>query len=173
MMRKRPAFSLLTKKHMTQKPILDVCCGARMFYFDKENPDVLFCDNREVERRLIDGRTFEVRPDVMADFRQLPFADGSFSMVIFDPPHLRQAGEGSWLAQKYGTLPKDGWRKYLGHGFRECWRVLKPGGVLVFKWNEHQIKISRLKNVFPAEPVFGTRTRFETMFLVFYKPVDL
>lgn len=31
------------------KPILDACCGGRMFYFDKNNPNVLFtdiwCDN--------------------------------------------------------------------------------------------------------------------------------
>lgn len=124
-----------------------------MFYFDKENPDVLFCDNREIERRLIDGRTFEVRPDVVADFRQLPFADGSFNVVIFDPPHLRQAGAGSWLAQKYGTLPKDGWRKYLGQGFRECWRVLKPGGGTC-------IQVERASNQdFPSEKRLPGRAR--------------
>lgn len=128
----------------TDKPILDVCCGARMFYFDKQNQDVVFCDNREVERTLIDGRVLEVRPDVVADFRHLPFEDNAFRMVIFDPPHLRKAGARSWLALKYGTLPAEGWKEYLGQGFRECWRVLRPGGALIFKWNEHQIKISRL-----------------------------
>lgn len=39
----------------TEKPILDPCCGGRMFYFDKQNPHVLFCDNREFEGAL--GRT--------------------------------------------------------------------------------------------------------------------
>lgn len=28
------------------KPILDACCGGRMFYFDKNNPNVLFADIR-------------------------------------------------------------------------------------------------------------------------------
>lgn len=28
-----------------QKPILDVCCGSRMFYFDKNNPNVCFMLN--------------------------------------------------------------------------------------------------------------------------------
>ena len=27
--------------------ILDACCGSRMFWFDKQNPDVVFADNRE------------------------------------------------------------------------------------------------------------------------------
>ncbi len=30
------------------KPILDACCGSRMFWFDKNNPNVEFCDNRIV-----------------------------------------------------------------------------------------------------------------------------
>ncbi|KGN01183.1 methyltransferase, partial [Clostridium haemolyticum NCTC 8350] len=31
-----------------EKPILDVCCGSRMFWFDKENKDAIFMDNREL-----------------------------------------------------------------------------------------------------------------------------
>ena len=30
-----------------QKPILDVCCGSRMFYFDKNNPNVCFMDSEK------------------------------------------------------------------------------------------------------------------------------
>jgi hypothetical protein len=30
------------------KPILDACCGSKMFWFDKQNPNVEFCDIREV-----------------------------------------------------------------------------------------------------------------------------
>lgn len=36
-----------------QKRILDVCCGGRMFWFDKNNPDVLFVDNREMVEEII------------------------------------------------------------------------------------------------------------------------
>lgn len=32
------------------KPILDACCGSKMFWFDKQNPHVEFCDIREVPR---------------------------------------------------------------------------------------------------------------------------
>ena len=39
------------------KRVLDACCGSRMFYFDKADPEVLFADNRELETTLCDGRT--------------------------------------------------------------------------------------------------------------------
>lgn len=32
-----------------RKPILDACCGGKMFYFDKNDPRVLFQDIREVK----------------------------------------------------------------------------------------------------------------------------
>ncbi len=31
------------------KRILDPCCGGRMFYFDKTDERVLFCDKRQTE----------------------------------------------------------------------------------------------------------------------------
>ena len=106
------------------KRVLDVTCGSRMFYFDKQNQDVLFCDHREFQDELSDGRQLIVSPDVVADFRDIPFDDESFYMVIFDPPHLEQAGQNSWLAKKYGVLNKE-WRKDIKKGFEECYRVLK------------------------------------------------
>lgn len=44
-----------------RKPILDACCGGKMFYFDKNDPRVLFQDIREVKTTLCDGRKFEVK----------------------------------------------------------------------------------------------------------------
>ena len=38
------------------KLILDCTCGSRMFWFDKQNPLVLFTDNRELNDTLCDGR---------------------------------------------------------------------------------------------------------------------
>ena len=37
------------------KPILDVACGGKMFYFDKHDPRVLFADIRSLETTLCDG----------------------------------------------------------------------------------------------------------------------
>ena len=33
----------------SHKRIIDVACGSKMFWFDKHNPDVEFCDKRTVE----------------------------------------------------------------------------------------------------------------------------
>jgi len=37
----------------TDKPILDACCGSRMFWFNQKDPRVLFVDNRRLERQAI------------------------------------------------------------------------------------------------------------------------
>ena len=84
--------------------ILDACCGSRMFWFDKENPDVTFMDCRQYYEELPTGHVINVNPDVVADFRDMPFEDNEFDLVVFDPPHLIHAGENSWLAKKYGKL---------------------------------------------------------------------
>lgn len=69
------------------KKILDACCGSRMFWFDRQNPDVIFADNREVETTLCDGRSLLVKPDVHMDFRNMPYPDNNFKIVVFDPPY--------------------------------------------------------------------------------------
>lgn len=81
------------------KKILDACCGSRMCWFDKDNPDTVFMDCRSEEHTLCDGRRLEIRPDVVGDFRKMPFPDNSFYLVLFDPPHLNNLGESSWLAK--------------------------------------------------------------------------
>ena len=106
------------------KKILDACCGSKMFWFDKENENTVFMDNRHFEDTLCDGRTLEINPDVIADFRHMPFQDESFYLVVFDPPHLLKAGENSWLAKKYGKLKSDTWKEDIRQGFNECMRVL-------------------------------------------------
>lgn len=68
------------------KPILDACCGGKMFWFDKRNPNVEFCDIRNMETTLCDGRNFEVKPDTVCDFTNMPFADNTYRLVVFDPP---------------------------------------------------------------------------------------
>ena len=152
------------------KVILDACCGSRMCWYDPENPAAVFMDNRELEALLCDGRLLCVRPDIVGDFRNMPFPCCSFRLVVFDPPHLLRAGENSWLAKKYGRLDKLTWRDDLRQGFRECFRVLKPYGVLVFKWNEQQVKLNEVVKLAPMPPLFGQRAG-KTHWLVFMKPM--
>lgn len=139
----------------TNKRILDACCGSRMFWFDKNNPDVDFCDIRQQKDTLCDGRTLEINPDIISDFTNMPFEDNSYYLVVFDTPHLINVGEFSWLAKKYGKLEKSKWEQIIKDGFDECMRVLRPNGVLVFKWNETDIPVSKIIKVIKREPLFG------------------
>jgi hypothetical protein len=141
----------------TNKKILDVCCGSRMFYFDKENPNVIFGDNRELKDALCDGRTLEIKPDLNMDFRNIPFPDNSFKLVVFDPPHLKQLGKNSWMAKKYGVL-SDTWQEDIKKGFSECFRVLEDYGILIFKWNEQQIKVSEILKLTEQKPLLGHKS---------------
>lgn len=153
------------------KAILDACCGSRMFWFDKKNPNVDFCDIRTLDTTLCDGRKLEINPDIVADFTQLPFKDNTYNLVVFDPPHLIRVGDNSWLAKKYGKLPKDNWEWILSQGFSECMRVLKPNGVLIFKWNETDIAVSKIIDVVGQMPLFGHKSgkREKTHWLCFMK----
>lgn len=139
------------------KKIIDVCCGSKMFWFDKNNPDVLFCDKRRLRTTLSDGRELTIEPDIRCDFKDLPFKDNKFYLAVFDPPHLINVGSKSWLAKKYGKLNKDTWKEDIKQGFDECMRVLKPNGILIFKWNETDIPVSKIISVVNCQPLFGHR----------------
>lgn len=137
-----------------QETILDACCGSKMMWFDKNNPNVLYADQRTEKHILCDGRTLNISPDIEMDFTAMPFEDNSFHLVVFDPPHLKQLGKNSWMAKKYGVLLPS-WETDIKAGFDECMRVLKPNGTLIFKWNENQIKINRIIELIGITPLFG------------------
>ena len=153
------------------KLILDACCGSRMFWFDRKNPNVLFQDVRDKEYTLCDGRKLEVHPDVIGDFTKMEYPDNTFQMVVFDPPHLDNANETSYMAQKYGTLRRVIWKDDIKKGFDECMRVLKDKGTLIFKWNETRIPVKRIIEVIGKEPLFGHRTAHKTIWLCFMKGI--
>ena len=149
--------------------ILDPTCGSKMFWFDKDNPDVIFGDIRREEHVLSDGRKLVIRPDVQMDFTALPFVDRVFQMVVFDPPHLINGGDNSWMVKKYGRLPKD-WKMNVWMGFFECWRVLRKNGTLIFKWNETQLPVSDIIKM-TGPPLFGHKSgkNSKTHWLCFIK----
>lgn len=144
------------------KHVLDACCGSRMFWFDRSDDRAVFGDIRRETHTLPDvsssggSRELIISPDVEMDFRAMPFRDGTFHLVVFDPPHLINNGKNGWLAKKYGKLGGD-WRDDIRRGFSECFRVLKPHGTLIFKWNEHEVKVSEILALTDEKPLFGNR----------------
>lgn len=125
-----------------------------MFWFDRTNPDVSFGDIRDENHVLCDGRELHINPDIEMDFRDMPFEDASFKLVVFDPPHLKNLGTKSWMCKKYGKLTET-WQEDIAAGFSECFRVLQTDGVLIFKWNEDQIKTSEILKLTDQKPLFG------------------
>ena len=147
-----------------------------MFYYDKNDPRVLFQDIRVVEdTTLCDGRHFSVKPDVIADFTSMPYDNGTFNMVVFDPPHLKYTGSKkvakNWQMVKYGYLPAHDWKNIIRKGFSECFRVLRPNGFLIFKWNETDIKVSEILALTEQKPIFGhiSGKRSNTHWICFMK----
>ena len=71
---------------------------------------------------------------------------------------------------KYGVLRAD-WRDTLAKGFAECFRVLRPGGFLIFKWCEHDIKVSTILKLTDQKPIFGHKSgkRANTHWICFMK----
>lgn len=99
----------------------------------------------------LDLSTFR-KVTVRGDFTNLPFKDEAFQMVLFDPPHTidsrntllgtfpeYQGGDPHLATFKYGCYRTiDQLRKAVYQGAREAARVLKPDGVLVFKWSDSE-----------------------------------
>ena len=153
------------------KEVLDPCCGSKMFWFDKNHDMVKFCDIRKEKHILCDGRKLNICPDEIQDFKNLPYKNESFNLIVFDPPHMKTLGKSSWVAKKYGVLDKTNWKAELSQGFDECWRVLSKGGTLIFKWNVSDIKLKEVLNCFPQKPLFGQTTtiNLKTDWMIFYK----
>ena len=150
---------------------------AKVAFGDTSNPPfVLYGDIRDESYVQCDGRILEVHPEQKMDVTQLPFPDDSFALVVFDPPHLKYAGERSYMRQSYGVLPEGDPLAFLQRSFRECWRVLRHEGTLIFKWNDNQVPLHVVLSVFGQRPLFGNRKpggkKGETFWMVFFKQKD-
>jgi len=141
---------------MSNKFILDACCGPRLMWFNKHHPNALYIDVREEEKGFIDNRpNREIKPDMKADFRDLPFCDNSFKLIVWDPPHLLGKNYKSRITRTYGILLADSFNFDFKKGFKELWRVLEDYGVLIFKFNDYHIPFKKVLSLFPVKPLFG------------------
>ena len=149
-----------------------------MFWFDPSDDRTLYIDRR-METHDCDKRPgrkpLVVDPDQVADFTDMPFPDNTFDHVVFDPPHrttLTSESDGkTWLARKYGRLLGN-WQDMLRQGFAECFRVLRPGGTLIFKWCEYDVPVSHVLALTQEKPLYGHRSgkQSRTHWIAFLKP---
>jgi len=136
---------------LANKIILDATAGNRMMWFNKNHPNALYVDEKK-----------ECNPDICCTWKDLSqFPDESFTLEVFDPPHY----VGGWhnpdikLNQDYGLLKPETWASDITIAFRELWRILKPEGVLLFKWNGHDINFTQVLKLFPVQPLFGQQVK--------------
>jgi len=141
---------------MQEKLVLDICCGLRAMWFNKNHPNVVYNDHRIREKGFDDFRpNFQIKGDIQFDWGNLPYDDETFKMVVFDPPHILTHEDSHRMVKYYGHLDKETWREDLKRGFDEAWRVLQTHGVLIFKWSEASIKKKEVLDLFERKPLFG------------------
>ena len=140
------------------KVIADVCCGARSIWWDKEHPACIYMDIREEEPGAIELQpNWAVKPDVIGDYRDMFYPDKTFHLIAWDPPHIEEA-KGGIMLKKYGKLGSK-WKEDMAVAFEEIFRVLKDYGVLLFKYNDLSIPVTKMLDCFAELPLVGTRTK--------------
>ena len=158
------------------KKVLDVCCGSRGMWFDKQDVRALYIDKRckdynlKLNAAYPNGGIIKIEPDIIGDFTNIKQPNNSFFHVVFDPPHITRKAIESDLTKRYGVL-QDGWQDMIRKGFEECFRVLKPNGILIFKWSEVQIPIRDVLKLTKQKPLYGHKSgkRMNTHWVCFIK----
>ena len=137
--------------------ILDACCGGRMMWIDKHDPDTVYIDIRMAKKGHINkgfNPGHEVMPDILMDFRHLGFNNKAFKLIVFDPPHLSTLTESSIMRKKFGCLNKETWQYDFKTAFNELYRVLDDDGILIIKWNDIEIPYKTILSMFHEVPQF-------------------
>jgi len=170
---------------VTSEDILDATCGGRSIWHqnNKDRDDTLYIDKRKEEPGFHgqEGRTYGIQPDELEDFRNLPYDDQSFKLVVFDPPHIVKDNGMESLSghveKKYGALHAETWQHDIRKGFEELFRVLETGGTLVFKFADNAVDFKEVLDLAPVDPLLGTMTKksssCENRWFVFQKTEEV
>lgn len=106
---------------------LDATSSLRGYWWGRDQRGWLFLDRRA-----------RVKPDIVASNEYLPFRDGVFAQVFYDPPSVLR-GRGHWdfssmeFRYQHWRGPND-FRRNLDFVNDEFQRVLKPDGTVLVKY---------------------------------------
>ncbi len=129
--------------------IIDLSAGKRAIWFNKSHPMATYIDKRA-----------EVKPDFVADTRNLPAEVGvNYGLVVFDPPHMN-CGPNSNMSRVYGYHTTAEILDTIKGTGKEAHRVTRSGALMALKWNDHDIRLQRVFELLPQwEPLFGHLTK--------------
>lgn len=123
--------------------ILDACCGPKEMYRGLKKhfttDEIVYIDIRKGTFTIpyTEGKKIKVEPTVQADLKKLPFKDGAFTLILFDPPHGGFTID-TWMGAKYGGLSASDYKNMLIWANIEFTRTLVPGGVVLAKIQEYE-----------------------------------
>lgn len=139
--------------------ILDANAANRTMWTFKDWEECIYTD---MEKKLT------VKPTIFCDHRAMPFKDGVFTSIFFDPPHFYN-DKGSFYSipdketfmkkwQGYGEIPRyyggDKYKtqmallRYIVDALKEFYRIMTPDGLLWLKWNETFVTLNTLRPLF-------------------------
>ena len=154
--------------------ILDATCGEKGIWLQKNHPLVTFMDKRKGKYYYASKDCTKVRynvePNIVCEWKDAPFPDNHFDMIVFDPPHIvRKETTKSSMITEYGSLQPDTWNIEIKEGVKKLFDILKPEGIFIFKWSDNGgLKINNVLKLFPYKPLFGS-TKDGNWWLVFLK----
>lgn len=105
--------------------ILDTTYGNGMFW-SGSGRSVVGCD-KDLERAK----------DVCCDFTRLPFAEGAFDVVVFDPPFQPYSGSGGIVDKRFTKIlgGRAAVKPTVDAGLAEAWRVSRIG--VIYKCQDY------------------------------------
>ena len=133
--------------------ILDATAGYRGIWFDKNEEHTVYIDIRP-----------ETNPDYIMDCTKTTFPDKFFNLIVFDPPHEAIVSRKGKLGNRYTSgLRAYEIRKLVKNAFKEFYRILKDDGFVIFKWNDHDQKLSKILSLIGNfKPLFGHKVAMRT-----------
>lgn len=98
-------------------------------------------------KRKVTGMDIDPRhnPDIVADNTDMPLDDGSYDVIVYDPPHIPNQGRDNQkdFGKRFGLVLKSSKENHytFSHTFppflKDAYRVLKPEGILFCKITDY------------------------------------
>lgn len=109
---------------------LDLTYAASRFWRDPLPPGLTVTSN---------NRDPEAATDLHLDFTATGLPDGAYDLIVYDPPHVADAGSDSIMGRRFGTVRGvEGLRQLIEAGAREAWRVASVGVLVKVADHSHQ-----------------------------------